>query len=309
MTFQKILCPIDFSPGSEQAMRVAIRLANEAGAELVLAHAWHVPAMAYGSEYAIAADVVQATQDGAQGALDAATLDAAALGAKRLSSRLLAGAPRQQIVELLEHDPAFDLVVLGTHGRTGLARILLGSIAEGVVRHAPCSVLAVRPGGEAGRFTRVLCPVDFSGSSEHAADLAAALLPPGSAGLTLLHVIDPPAVYSGDRRMLDVVRDLDRWAADRLDRWAAQLAGKTPAPVTKLCRLGHPGAEILKVLDEEPAFDLVVLGSHGRTGLERVLLGSVAETVVRHASCPVLVARRRAGQGGAPDQDGPLIVL
>ena len=292
MTFQKILCPIDFSPGSEQAMRMAILLANEAGAELVLAHAWHVPPMALSGEY-VFTDVMQELSDGAQEALDHAVSEATELGAKRLASKLLAGMPRYEIVELLEHDPTFDLVVMGTHGRTGLARVMLGSIAESTVRHAPCSVLTVRPDAELKPFARVLCPVDFSGSSEHAVELAAGFVQPGSAGITLLHVIDPPHVYGGAKRTLDFIRSLDKYSTEHLDQWAARLEGKAPAPIAKLSRVGRPGAEILRVLDEGPAFDLVVMGSHGRTGIERLLLGSVAEKLVRHAKCPVLVARRR----------------
>ncbi len=291
MDFRKILCPTDFSPGSRQAMRVAVRLADEAGAEIVLVHAWYVPPMAYGPEYALAAELVQEIQESARAALSAALREATALGAKRLTSQLRTGPARHEIVEVLERDPGFDLVVMGTHGRTGLARVLLGSVAEGVVRHAPCPVLAVRPDGEARPFTRVLCPIDFSDGSQHAADLAAELVKTGH--ITLLHVIDPPEVYARRERMLELARDLDRHATEHLDRWAARLAGKTPAAVTTSCRIGHPGAEILKALDEGPAFDLVVMGSHGRIGLERALLGSVAEKIVRHARSPVLVARGR----------------
>jgi nucleotide-binding universal stress UspA family protein len=294
MVFRKILCPIDYSPGSEQATRVAIRLANEAGAELILVHAWHVPPVAFTGPYEFAPDVIQEIQDSAREALDDATRAAEARGARRLSSRLLHGPPRHEIVEVLERDPAFDLVVMGTHGRTGLARILLGSIAEGIVRHAPCSVLAVRAGGEARPFARVLCPIYFSDSSLAAVDLAAGLVQPGRAGITLLHVIDPPAVYSSKERSIELARVLDRHATEHLDRWAARLAEKAPAPVAKLLRVGRPGAEILQALDEGPAFDLVVIGSHGRIGLERVILGSVAETFVRQATCPGLVGRRRA---------------
>ena len=100
-------------------------------------------------------------------------------------------------------------------------------------------------------------------------------------------------MYARRKRSIELAHELDRYATEHLDRWAAQLAARAPAPVAKACRVGHPGAEILKALDEGPAFDLVVMGSHGRTGLERVLLGSVAEKVVRHARAPVLVARRR----------------
>ncbi|HWO22741.1 MAG TPA: universal stress protein [Kofleriaceae bacterium] len=293
MTSHKILCPIDFSPGSQQAMRMAIRLANEADAELVLGHAWYVPPVAFSGEHVFAPAVMQELNAGAQEALDHAVREAKELGAKRLSSWLLAGMPRHEIIKLLEHDPAFDLVVMGTHGRTGLGRILLGSIAESIVRHAPCSVLAVRPDAELKPFARVLCPVDLAESSEHAVELAAALVQPGSEGITLLHVIEPPPVYGHAKQTLDFIRDLDRYSTEHLATWAARLEGKAPAPVAKRSRVGHPGAEILRVLDEGPAFDLVVMGSHSRTGIERMLLGSVAEKVVRHARCPVLIARRR----------------
>lgn len=293
MTFRKILCPIDFSTGSQQAMRVAIRIAQDADAALVLAHAWHVPPVAFAGEYVFSPEVIQELRDGAQATLDDAAREATALGARRVESRLLAGMPQHEIVRVLEEDPEFDLAVLGTHGRTGLARVLLGSVAERVVRHAPCSVLTVRPDAAIEPFTRILCPIDFSGTSEHAVELAAELARPGRAAITLLHVIDPPAVRDPGRRTMDLLRDLERSSAEHLDRWAAGLEGKAPGPVAKLSRVGRPGAEILEVLDAQPGFDLVVVGSHGRTGLPRLLLGSVAEKIVRHARCPALVARRR----------------
>lgn len=295
MTPSKILCAVDFSPGSHQAMRAAIRIANEADAELVLVHIWNIPELPFTRQYVFSPEVMQELQEGSQGALATAVSEATALGARRLTSRLLNGMPRQEIVKLVEHDPAFDLVVVGTHGRTGLARVLLGSIAEGIVRHAPCSVLVVRPDSEAKPFTRVLCPIDFSDSSWYAVELAARFLPSRSGEIALLYVIDPPDAYIGKRRESEFALELDRYCTEHLDRWADQLAAKTPASVIKLSQVGRPGAEILEILDQRPAFDLVVMGSHGRTGLERVLLGSVAEKVVRHAKCPVLVARRRAG--------------
>ena len=293
MPFHKILCPIDFSPGSQQAMRVAVRLANEADAELVLVHAWYVPPIAFASGDTFPADAIQQMHDDAEHGLEVAVREATSLGAKRVSSKLLTGLPWSTIVDALG-DATFDLVVLGTHGRTGLSRILLGSVAEKVVRHAPCSVLAVRPDGAAKAFTNVLCPIDFSESSRYAAELAAELVRPGGAGITLLHVIDIPVAYSGEPPMPDFLRDLDKRSAERLDEWAARLRARVAVPVTTRSRIGQPGAETLAVLDEAPEIDLVVMGSHGRTGLSRVLLGSVAEKIVRHAKCPVLVARKRA---------------
>jgi nucleotide-binding universal stress UspA family protein len=295
MSFQKILCPIDFSPGSQQAMRVAARLVNQADAELVLVHSWYVPPTAFSGEYVLSPDIIQQLSDDAARGLASATRDLAMLGVKRVTSKLLTGLPWHEIVEVLEKDPAYDLVVIGTHGRTGLARILLGSVAEQVIRHAPCSVLAVRADGEPAPFTHVLCPVDFSDSARHAVELAAALVEPGGAGIELLHVLELPVAYSGEPFAADFMRDLDKHAAENLDEWVVQVGSKTSVPVKARSRIGRPGTQTLAVLDADPSFDLVVMGSHGRTGLRRILMGSVAEQVVRHAHVPVLVARRRSG--------------
>jgi hypothetical protein len=88
MSFTKILCPIDFSAGSQQAMRVAVRLAaNERGSELVLLHAWHVPPIALSGEYTFSADIIQEMRDDAQRGLDAAFHAATVLGAKRATAK------------------------------------------------------------------------------------------------------------------------------------------------------------------------------------------------------------------------------
>lgn len=293
MPFKKILCPIDFSPGSQQAMRVAVRLANDAEGDLVILHAWYVPPLAFAGEHTFAPHVLQLMSDDVQRGLDDALREAIALGAKHATTTLVTGLPWSEIVGLVERQ-AFDLVVMGTQGRTGLARVLLGSVAEKVVRHAPCPVLAVRPDGAPKPFTHVLCPIDFSESARHAVDLAAELVRPGGAGITLLHVIEAPVAYSGEPSIADFARDLDRRSAEQLDTWAAKLKSKVSVPVTTRSRIGYPGAQTLAALDADPSVDLVVMGSHGRTGVKRALLGSVAEKIVRHAACPVLVARKRA---------------
>lgn len=294
MPFHKILCPTDFSPGAQHALRAAIRIADRDGAELILAHAWQVPPVMFASEQIFSPEVLGELSAGAQAGLDAAARAAEGLDAARLIPRLLDGMPRHAIAALLAADPAIDLVVMGTHGRTGLGRVLLGSVAESVVRHAPCSVLTVRPDAALGPFARVLCPIDFSDASQRAVELATELAEADGGTLALLNVLDPPAVYSGAERTAALVRDLDRYAAEHLEQWTARVASQTLAPVEKLSRVGHPGAEILAALESDPPYDLAVVGSHGRLGLERMLLGSVAEKIVRHARCAVLVARKRA---------------
>jgi len=294
MNARKILCPIDFSPGSKQAMRWATQLATTTGAEIVLFHSWYIPPLAYGGGHLVVPPtLLQDVSDDAKRGLDEAVLEVKALGATRVSAKLASGLPWTMIVNELD-DPSYDLVVVGTHGRTGLSRILLGSVAEKVVRHAPCSVLTVRPDGEVKPFAHVLCPTDFSESAQLAADLAVSLIAPDGQGLTLLHIVEVPVAVSGEPAVEGFIRDLDVHASKLLDSWAAQLRSKTKAPVTTRSRLGTPGAQTLQVIELDPTIDLVVMGSHGRTGIARVFLGSVAEKVVRHARCPVLVARQRS---------------
>jgi nucleotide-binding universal stress UspA family protein len=291
MTFTKILCPTDFSAGSQQALRVATRMASENNAELVIAHAWYLPPAGFGGEYVFPPSVIQDVVDDAQRGLDSVVAEASGAGAKKVSGTLLNGVPWVAIETLLDKQ-GFDLCVIGTHGRTGLSRIMLGSVAENVVRHSPCSVLAVRPDGEVKPFSHVLVPTDFSESARYAADMAAEIVQPGGA-ITLLHVLELPVSYSGEVWSADFARDLDKRGAAALDAQATRLRSKTTATVDIRSRIGYPGAQTLAALGDDPSVDIVVMGSHGRTGIKRVLLGSVAEKVVRHARCPVLVARKR----------------
>jgi nucleotide-binding universal stress UspA family protein len=290
MAFTKIMCPVDFSPGSQQAMRTAVRIAGEQGAELVLVHSWHIPSAGFAGDYGYAAEVVQTMVEDAQRALDGAVGEARKLGASRVTSRMLNGLPWQQIVETARREPGLGLIVIGTHGRTGISRVLMGSVAELVVRHAPCPVLTVRPGNEPAPYRHVLCPVDLSRPAREAMNVAAELVTPGGAGITLLHVLELPVSYTGELPAPDFHRDLDARSAALLDRWTDELKAKVSVPVAQVTRIGRPGAQILGQLEHERGFDLVVMGSHGHTGIERMLLGSVAEKIVRHARCPVLVA-------------------
>ncbi|MFN0250054.1 MAG: universal stress protein [Kofleriaceae bacterium] len=286
MNFTKILCPIDFSSGSQRAMELAIQLATRANTELVLLHSAYVPTHALSIE-SYPTYLVEDLVAESQRRLDAAVGEAIAAGAKNTTGVLANGPPWSDIVATLESQP-FDLCVIGTHGRTGLSRILLGSVAEKVIRHAPCSVLAIRPDSQAVSFSRILVPTDFSDSSSDALDLAAQLVRPEGT-ITLLHVLELPVMWSG-KISDELAGELDRRATAALDAMCSRLE---TARVTAVSRIGYPGAQTLAALDDDHSIDLVVMGSHGRTGLRRMLLGSVAEKVVRHARCPVLVARRR----------------
>jgi nucleotide-binding universal stress UspA family protein len=292
MTFAKILCPTDFSDASKRAVEHAARLATEHKTELVLVHAWYVPPMMYSGEYVFPPPALEEMADAAQHMLDGAVGEAKGMApnAKSVSGVLIAGVPWSSIVEQLEA-LGCDLCVMATHGRTGITRVLLGSVAEKVIRHAKTTVLTIRPDHEVKPIRHVLCPTDFSESAEYALERALELVKPGGK-ITLLHVIEVPVAYAGEVRIADFARDLDKRAADALDREAKRVAGRGYDVDTR-SRLGYPGQQTLHAIDDDPTIDLVAMGSHGRTGIRRALLGSVAEKVVRHARCPVLVTRKR----------------
>lgn len=144
MAWKKILCPVDFSSGSAEAMRTAATMAAESGGELVLAHVWQPPVYTMGEGVGLAADLITELIKDAEKGLAQWKGDAERLGAKRVTTTFLSGVPWNEVVTAASADPAIDLIVMGTHGRTGLKHVLLGSVAEKVVRHAPCPVLVIR---------------------------------------------------------------------------------------------------------------------------------------------------------------------
>ena len=289
--FQKILCPIDFSPGSQEAMTQAVQLATEADGGIVLTYVWYIRPVMVPGESPFTADTIEVMRADNERALTTAVTSAAQLGARHVTSRFLTGVPWESIVNLVRDDPSFDLISVGTHGRTGLARILLGSVAQKVLRHAPCSVLVARARTGVAAPTRILCAIDFSEHARAVVARAAELAAARAAELTLMHVVEAPMTFSGDPPVAVFMQDLDRRSAHLLEEWAAELRTRTSLPITALLRLGSPGAQILRAVDDDPRVDLVVMGSHGRTGLARIALGSVAEKVTRHVPCSVLVVR------------------
>lgn len=144
------------------------------------------------------------------------------------------------------------------------------------------------------KISKILCPIDFSDNSDHAARYAVAMAQAYGAELQLLHVIAPPvAALPGDQLIPDLVQtnieEIENASRERLERILGDFAD---LGVTVQSRVigGIPFLEIIRVAREEE-IDLIVMGTHGRTGLEHLLIGSVAERVVRKAPCPVLTVK------------------
>jgi nucleotide-binding universal stress UspA family protein len=183
-----------------------------------------------------------------------------------------------------------DLIVMGTQGRTGLRRLIAGSVATAVLREAPCPVLALS--SRAGDRTRgpvrvILHPTDFSPSSEGALRVARALAGDLGARLFLLHVL-PLAILMDGSMAAEVdpqpYRDSLRNLAEALD------GPDLKQPIETLLVHGFDREEICRVA-EQTACDLIVMGTHGRSGVGRLVLGSVAEAVLPRVDCPVLVVK------------------
>jgi nucleotide-binding universal stress UspA family protein len=210
------------------------------------------------------------------------------------------GDASQEILRMAE-EISSDLIVMGTHGRKGLSGLLAGSVAIAVLRGAHCPVLALRSAEcprESKEIRVILHPTDFSVDSEAALKVARRLACDHGARLIVLHVAtleirtDEMGAAEVDPRVYrDALEDVRR----RID------GPDLKHPVETLLRTGFAPEGIVETA-EEVRSDLIVLGTHGRTGLTRLLMGSVAENVLPKANCPVLIVK--AGQGiSAPTSD------
>jgi nucleotide-binding universal stress UspA family protein len=147
MPWKKLLCPIDFSEPARAAMTAAVELARHFDAELTLFHSYQLPGYTLPEGSVVASPkMLQDLADQAEAHLEEWRQIARQLGAPRVLTAKAIGDPALEVVELAR-EGAFDLIVLGTHGRTGIRHALLGSITERVVRHARCPVLTIHPEG------------------------------------------------------------------------------------------------------------------------------------------------------------------
>ncbi|MCI0682365.1 MAG: universal stress protein [Gemmataceae bacterium] len=286
LSIRTILHPTDFSEHSADAFRLACLLARDHKAKLVLLHVAAPPVtVTSGVMTPAPPEPSEYDRPALQAKLDAVVPTDPAVLVER---RLVFGVPSQEIVAAAQH--GCDLIVMGTHGRRGFSRLVLGSVAEQVIRKAPCPVLAVKlpaSGAHKPQIRRILHPTDFSEHSAVALHLASWLAREYKAPLTALHVLQAPAAAFGDV-MLEFPTETERANASR------QLAALTPTvPGVQFetqTEEGDAAQQILTAAESMPA-DLIVMGTHGRTGLGRLLLGSAAERVLREAPCAVLTVK------------------
>lgn len=284
---RRLLVATDFSAGSERAADTAIDLAARWKSRIDWVHvhpeASHVLAP---SGQALLAHYVERERQVAQTGLAALVERGSARGVE-CHSHLERGRPESCVASLAEETDA-DWVVLGTHGRSGITALLLGSVAEKIARICPRSTLLVRSGSLLAPGGTVLYGEDFSPdeSRQVAADVAHAL----EARLVLVHGIDvmtgiaANTSYSMPPSLIDSARDE---AVAHLTQLAREL-GDGVGSVVRL----EPGAAALCDQARKTNASLVITGTSSRRGLERWVLGSVAEKTLRHAPCSVLILKQ-----------------
>jgi nucleotide-binding universal stress UspA family protein len=295
----RILCPVDLSDVSRRALEHAAAFARWYDAKLAVLHVFSpYPVPVAGSEFGgyttpppplKVEDVVEAVRRFCEPLVEAG-----------MTPEVLVreGVPATAIVEQVGQMGA-DLLVMGTHGRSGFERLILGSVTEKVVRRVRCPVLTVPPPLErkaehSVRFKAILCPVDFSPSSVRALEYGLTLAREADARLVVLHVSETTIddALAGEAAHFSVPEYHRHVKADALER----LSGLIPAEAREWCKpepmvtSGRPYREILRVAADMDA-DVIVMGVQGRGAVDVALFGSTTNHVIRTASCPVLTLR------------------
>jgi nucleotide-binding universal stress UspA family protein len=288
--FRTILVAADFSENSVAAFHVACSLNIDTTTRLIVLHVvepdWVAKTPDYLGQGVVPASTTESLHEFLERRMGEVYVPNHPLEVEYRTSE---GSAAAEIVRMADSIGA-DLIVMGTHGRSGLRRLLAGSVAATVLIKAHCSVLALRAGPGAPKtdgIKVILHPTDFSKASEPALGVARSLARDHGARLIVLHVA-PVDIYLEGR----LAAEFDPADFQRsLDAIRQRLDGpdlKYPVE-TRLTR--SYAAEGILGTAEDLACDLIVMGTHGRTGLGRLLMGNTAESVLPKADCPVLVVK------------------
>ncbi|HEU5315068.1 MAG TPA: universal stress protein [Chloroflexota bacterium] len=295
--YRTIFVPLDGSDLAERALPYAARLASLGVARLVLARVIREPDAAAPESFQ---EDVRARRE-AKDYLDAVVERHLSLpGLRPPETFVVSGEPAPALLELAQRERA-SLIVMGTHGRSGIGRWLYGSVAERVLHEAHVPVFLVPTTAPAGwpadRPPRVLVPLDGSAFATEAIAAAAPLIEGLRADVVLVRVVEP-AIYVaspyGPMYAAPAVGTPEALAAaeDYVESVAAPLRRKGYT-ASAVVREGYPANELARVASDG-LIDVIAMATHGRTGLARLVLGSVATATLRHANVPLLLVRPEA---------------
>jgi nucleotide-binding universal stress UspA family protein len=298
MKIQKIVVGIDFSPYSELARLRAYELAAGSNAEVILVHAYEDSDYEGQETYLLRGDTFNNLLKEGRRSTELRMqklVDENKPAGLKVSYELSESTPDVALIDAVERHDA-DLVALGTHGHTGFDRLMLARIAERVVRKSPCSVLVTRASKtELPTMSEILVPTDFSKSADAALSAACDLVSKEGT-IDVLHCWRSPFYATSYRGLAEERFSLEPELEGEANKRGTALLDRFRDRHSKITfeEKHENAAPGIHAALEEKAYDLVVMGSHGRHGVERFLLGSVAEATVRHANCSVLVLRERS---------------
>jgi nucleotide-binding universal stress UspA family protein len=281
----KILLATDDSGDAELAATTAVSLAKSTGSELHVVHVWRpVPSVHFD------ALIRQEMEREAQEILDEQVKKIEGLGATVAQAHLREGSTYEEIVAFAEEIEA-GLIAVGSRGRGRIRRLLMGSISDALVRHATCPVVVVR--WKPVVFpAKILLATDASEEATLAFQTAADLSERTGSELHVIHVGEVPLVYHPERHGYGAeYEEHEREARQLLEAQVERIKGAGVTVAQAHLRMGRADEEIV-VLAEELGADLVAMGSRGLGGVRRGLMGSISDSVVRHAHCPVLITRK-----------------
>lgn len=277
---KRILVPTDFSPHADAALAHAIRFARAFDGEL---HLLNVQ-----TPFGPTSPLIEEFPDESDARTALMQIDTGGFPDVRQIRRGVIVAPA--ILEYA-HEQDIDVIAIGSHGRRGVPRLLMGSVAEEVMRAAECPVLVVHSAAAADpadiEYGRILAPIDFSPLTEGQIETTAELARRFSAEIELVHAIDPPTMpdfYMPAGTFVLDMKHVTQHVYDRLEALAEPL--EEEFTVVSKVLAGRAAKEISR---RSKHADLIVIPTHGHTGMDRALLGSVAEAVIRRAPCPVVV--------------------
>ncbi len=288
MKINKILMPTDFSETANHALDQAIHLAVEHDAELVVLHA----RVMYEDDPSKIASKMLDIEEIEKKIKNEIQVKLQKYKNIRFKHSIVKGYSAPSAILGYLNDNPFDLVVIGTHGRTGIGHFLIGSVAEKIVRYAPCPVLTINRNFIFDRaFKRMLVPFDFSDHARLALETAISFTSSRNAELDLLYVVDKdvhPALYAwGMKSIFDVIPDIREKAKKRMDEVLSEIENSKKVKINKRVVEGIPSKEIAKFVNEND-IDLIIMATHGLVGLDRFLLGSTTEKVIRSVDRPIL---------------------
>jgi nucleotide-binding universal stress UspA family protein len=295
MEIKRILVPLDFSEFSNKALEFTLALATKGKTTISLLHVVVLFQDDIDEEERLQQyeELTKTREENVKNQMESSKKKVKRKGVTVESIIVRGISAADTILEYIDSS-SFDLIVMGTHGRTGLKHLLLGSVSEKIVRLSAISVLTVHRSIKNFHIKKVLVPIDFSVHSKEAADHAILVATEFKAKIQFIHVIEQdihPSFYaSGIDSIFQIDTDLKDRVIQNLKEFLADQLNPS-LQYTFIVKEGKAHKEIVETAKDLKS-DMIVIATHGLSGLDYFLLGSTAEKVVRWANCPVLTVKR-----------------